>query len=836
MAARLVTWCWRHGGAVVALAVLLTLAAGWLAATRLGLDSDEAHMLSPDLPYRQAEARFDAAFPHTRDLLVAVLDAASPEQAETAADALVERLADDPQFLSVQRPASETFFRDHALLFLSEPELEEVADRLIRAQPLLGGLAADPSARGFLGVLALMAEGVRRGDLEAAELEAVADKVAGVARAALAGTPKTLSLQEMLMQGGGADTRRLVLAQPRLDRGSLVAGEAAARAMRKAAEGLPARLRLTGPVALADDNFRSVAEGVAPTLGLSLALVATLLLAAVGSLRVAGAILATVAAGLALTGGFAALAVGVLNPLSVAFVVLFLGLAVDFGIQFALRFRDDHFRLGDAGRAMALCAAKAPRSLLLVAAAMALGFLAFVPTDYLGVSQLGLIAGAGMVIGIGLTLTLLPALLGLLRPPPARSPPGFTALGPVEESLRRHAGMVLLAVGAAGVVLLVLAARVQVDFDPLRLQDPRAESVAAFRDLAADPATSPQVVQALTASPAAAEALARRFDGRAGIAFALTLSSFVPEGQDGKLAVIEDLDRLLGPSLHPPETAAPPDLGETASQVAATAKAWEAAGLTRQAEALQAVVARGRVTSFAQSLEGGVVPLLEQVRRMLAVERVGANDLPPALVRDWVGRNGEGRVEVHPAAPLNDPAGLRAFVESLRDGGAGLSGLPVAIVDSGRAVSQAFVQAGVTALAAAVLLLALVLRRPVHVVLVLAPLALGAAATLAVLSAFGVAINFANIIAFPLLLGIGAACNVYFVLGWRGGGLMLTSAAARAVMFSALTTGVSFGALALSPHRGTASLGLVLMVGLALMVGGSLVVLPAAFAWVEGRR
>jgi hopanoid biosynthesis associated RND transporter like protein HpnN len=485
---------------------------------------------------------------------------------------------------------------------------------------------------------------------------------------------------------------------------------------------------------------------------------------------------------------------------------------------------------------MEACAAKAPRPLLVVAAAMALGFLGFVPTDYLGVSQLGLIACGGMVIGIACTLTLLPALLGLMAPPPARSPPGFAFLAPVEERLRRHAGLVLVAAGVLAVMAVAVAARVAVDFDPLLLQDPEAESVAAFRDLAADPATSPYVVNALTAGPTAAEELAQRLDGRPGIAHALTLSSFLPAGQDEKLAVIEDLARMLGPSLHPPRTAPPPDLGEIALQIGDTAARWEQAGFSRQAESLRAVVARGRVSSFAQAVAGGAAPMLDTIRRLLAVERVTVDTLPPALVREWVGTGGEGRVEVHPAGSIAAPAAMAAFVASLRDFGAELSGPPVAIVDSSRAVLRAFAQAGLTALAAALVLLAVVLRRPVLVGLVLAPLALGAAATLAVMALLGVAVNFANIVAFPLLLGIGVACNVYFVLGWRGGGSMLASATARAVLFSALTTGVSFGALALSPHLGTASLGLVLMVGLALMVAVSMVLLPAAFAWVERRR
>jgi hopanoid biosynthesis associated RND transporter like protein HpnN len=836
MAANVVTWCWRHGGWVVAVALLLALPAGWLAATGLALDSDETHMLAADLPFRQAERRFDAAFPQTMDLLVAVIDGDTPEQAEAAADTLVRRLAGDERFIAVTRPAAEAFFRDHALLFLSEPELEDVADRLIRAQPLLGGLAADPSARGLLGVLTVMAEGVRRGEVAAGDIAPVVEQVAETGRALLAGRPKPLSLQAMLTGRDAPDTRRIVLTRPRLAHDSLVAGEAAARAIRTAAEGVGARVRLTGPVALTDDNFRTVAEGVAPTLVLSLALVTALLLAAVASVRVTLAVLATLVLGLLYTSAFAAVAVGTLNPLSVAFVVLFLGLAVDFGIQFAVRFRDDHTRMGEAGAAMRLTAAKITRPLLVVAAAITLGFLSFLPTDYVGVSQLGLIAGGGMVVGVGLTLTLLPALLGLLHPPPARTPPGFAALAPLEGRLRRHARAVVAAMAVAGVGAGIAALSLRFDFDPLHLQDPRAESVAVFHDLAADPASSPYGIEIVVADPATADAVAARLTALPDVAFALTLSSFIPERQAEKLAVIADLDQVLGPTLHPLEPAPPPDAAALAASVEATARAWEAAGFAQPASVLRQVQARGRVAAFGAAVAGGVPGLLAQVRRMLSVGPVSRDTLPPELVRDWVGTGGEGRVEVQPAQPLASPAEMRHFVAAVRAVVPDVSGVPVAIVDSGRVAVRAFAQAGAAALGAAAVLLAVVLRRPLDAVLVLVPLGVGGVLALAVLAVAGVAINFANIIAFPLLLGVGVAYNVYFVMGWRAGTPLLPSATARAVLFSALTTGMSFGALALSPHRGTASLGLVLMIGLALMVLVSCLLLPAAFAMLDRRE
>lgn len=293
----MVIWCWRHGVLVAVAAVLLALAAGWVAMTRLSLDTDATHMISPDLPFRRAEQRFDQAFPQAMDRLVAVVDGATPEQAERAASILVERLRGKPDsFLSVERPAEELFFRRNALLFLPEPELQDLAERLIRAQPLLGGLAADPSLRGLLSSLSLMLVGVERGDIAASEVEPALTRLAEVGESVLAGRPQPLSWQSLLTgrEPSAVERRRFIITQPRLEHTQLVPGEAAARAIRAGAQDLDIRVRLTGPVALTDDNFRTVAGGVGLTSLLSIGLVCAVLLAAVGSVRITAAILSLI--------------------------------------------------------------------------------------------------------------------------------------------------------------------------------------------------------------------------------------------------------------------------------------------------------------------------------------------------------------------------------------------------------------------------------------------------------------------------------------------------------------------------------------------------------------
>ena len=143
------------------------------------------------------------------------------------------------------------------------------------------------------------------------------------------------------------------------------------------------------------------------------------------------------------------------------------------------------------------------------------------------------------------------------------------------------------------------------------------------------------------------------------------------------------------------------------------------------------------------------------------------------------------------------------------------TGRPISISASGDTVVEAFLQAGAYSILAITLLLAVVLRRARDVILTMLPVLLSGLLTFATCAALDLPLNFTNIIALPLLFGIGVAFNIYFVLAWRAGETgMLQSSLMRAVVFSALTTATAFGALWLSSHPGTASMGRLLMISL----------------------
>ena len=403
---------------------------------------------------------------------------------------------------------------------MPKQELQSFADQLISAQPLLGALASDPSLTGVFGTLDLLAQGAEHGDVPASDLDGPFAAISTAIEAALQGKYAPLSWQTLL-SGRNADPRELrhfILVQPVLDYDALQPGERATRVIRAQAVSLGltpdrgVRVRITGEVALSDAQLSSLSDGAVFSGVLSLSLLCLWLLFGLQSLRLVGAILGTLIVGLVITGGFAAIAVRALNPISVAFAVLFVGIAVDFGIQFSVRYRDERFRADDLGEALRRTGRGIGGPLSVAAMATAVGFLSFVPTDYTGVSDLGKIAGIGMLIALVLNLTLLPALLVLSRTGGEAHPVGFRWAAPIDRFLLTRRRLVVIAAAVLTLASLAALPWLRFDFNPLNLQSSSAEAVATLFDLIGDPSSTPYTIEILEPSTDAAVTIAKKLE------------------------------------------------------------------------------------------------------------------------------------------------------------------------------------------------------------------------------------------------------------------------------------------------------------------------------------
>ena len=799
------------------------------------MSTDTAALISPKLKWRQNSARIDAAFPQNNDVTAVVIDGQTPELAESAAERLTQALQAQPgRFLGVRRPNGGPFFRKEGLLLLPLPEVRSTLNQLIAAQGFLGPLAADPTLRGVMDAMDTAMLGVQHGQASLAQLDKPMTGLADALEKVAAGTPAWFSWEALFSSGPhAAGVRQFILVRPKLDYGALEPGAASSALIRQTAAGLGldvahgVRVRLTGSVPLDDEQFASLKQRawLIPIVMISAMLV--MLWFGVHSAKLIGAILLTTVVGLVITAGLGLAAVHRFNLISVAFIPLFVGLGVDFGIQFSVRYRAERLTHPDLQGALVAAGAGVGGSLALAAAAIALAFFAFLPTSYLGVSELGVIAGVGMVVAFGLAITFLPALLTLLKPPGETAEVGMESLGRLDVYLLARRRRVLTIAGVAAVVCVVLLAFLRFDFNPLHLQNPHGEAITTIADLMKDPQETPNTVDVLAPSLPAADALAARLETLPEVAQALTLSTFIPSDQPAKRAAVSDANLLLDPTINPFETqAAPTDAEVVASLTRTTADLRAAAQVStgqpaaaarRLAGALQKLVA-GAPALRAQAADTLVPPLntlLDQLRGLLQAQPVTRGSLPLDLERDWVASDGAARISVFPSGDSNNNAVLARFSKAVRRIAPDAAGTPISIQEAGRTIYTAFLQAGVLSFIVIVALLLVVLRNLRDVALTLAPILLAGLLTLATCVVIGQPLNFANIIALPLLLGIGVAFNIYFVIAWRGGETnLLSSSLARAVLFSALTTGASFGSLVLSPHPGTFGIGELLMISL----------------------
>lgn len=841
---RLVQASHRHAIALSILILAGVAVIGYLAARHIGIDTETDRLFSPDLPWRRAAAELDRAFPQNAELLAVVIDGATPDQAEDAAAILARRLAANPDlFQDVRQPDGGVFFRKNGLLFLPRAEVQKFADEMIAAQPMLGTLAADPSPRGVFNALDLFAQGPLHGEVAIDALDRPFRAVARAVDVTLDGGYQPLSWQNLLSDRRPLprEVRRFVLARPTLNYRVVEPGRRAIEAVRAAAQAegfVPARgvrVRVSGPVALSDDQLSALEEGAGIAAAGALALLVFWLFLAVRSLRAVAAILITLAAGLVACVGFAVAVVGRFTPISVAFAPLFIGIAIDFGIQFSVRYAAEHAADTNSADAFRRTAAGVGPPLVVAGAATAVAFLSLVPSDYRGVSDLGLIAGAGMLIALAFNLTLLPALLALFRSGGFKEAGGFARAAPLDRFLIRRRVWVMAAAGVAAAASAAALPRLRFDFDPINLENPRSESVQTLFDLMKSPDTTPYTLDVLTGASAVAEQ-ARRLGSLPQVSKAIWIGSFIPEDQSAKLEILADAGDLLAPTLAPLSVKPAPSAREildAASRCADDAGKLAARGdrtSTELAAALGRAAARGEgiVPLLDANLSQGIPRRLEDMRLALQASAVSLDTIPSELKRDWVAGDGRYRIQVFPKGDARDPSVLRKFVAAVRREAPNAAGLPIGIQESARTVIRAFTIAGCIATTAITLLLALVLRNIRDLAAVLGPLLLAGLFTLATIAAAGIALNFANIVTLPLLLGIGVAFDIYLVLRWRAGELyLLRSPTARAVVFSALTTGTAFGSLALSKSPGMADMGKLLSIGLFYTLVCTLFVLPA---------
>jgi hopanoid biosynthesis associated RND transporter like protein HpnN len=852
--AKTVDFSIRYAWRVIAASLLIVIVCAVYVSNHFSINTDVGRLIDTNAPWAQREAALSAAFPQRGDSTLVVVRAPAPELSTQAARELAARLKQQSDlFHSVNLTDSSDFFRRNGLLFLDLDKVTDLGKQLTQARPLLNALAHDPSLRGLSNLLSVtLLVPLQTGQLHLSDMAPLLRRSANAIDGALNGQRAALSWRAMAATNDATDgTRRsLIELRPVLNYSDLEPGVASARAIRAAAADLHlaqrygASVALTGAIPLSDEEFSSVQEGAALSGIVTGILVLLILWFALRSIKLMLAVFLSLVGGLVVTAALGLLMVGALNIISVAFAVLFVGIGVDFGIQFGVRFREKRYSEHEVHHALLAAARSIALPLTLAAIATAAGFLAFLPTEYRGVSELGKIAGVGILfVAFPSSLTLLPALITVLRPSgAAMAKPGYRWLAPVDHLFQKHRKPLL-----AGTIALILAGlpllwHLHFDFNPLHLKNPYSESMATLTLLADSPEVGIDNVQVLNASLADAQALGTKVAQLPQVARVMTLASFVPDRQPEKLQSIAKTASSLLPVLQQTPAASASDV-ERVAALRGAARALRNAALDHEGPgAAEARRLSASLTALAQADASArdraelavALPLqlsLANLQTALHPQAITLTNLPPEMIRDWLAPDGRALLDIAPrkAAGIDpeDDTQLRNFAQAVLKVAPDATGGPISTLNSAKLIIRAFIEAAVLALVVITLLLWAALRRFDDVLFTVVPLLVSALVTLELCVVFGISLNFANIIALPLLLGIGVAFKIYYVMAWRSGQAeLLKSGLTQAIILSAATTGTAFGSLWLSHHPGTASMGKLLALSLVCTLIGAVFFQP----------
>jgi predicted RND superfamily exporter protein len=511
--------------------------------------------------------------------------------------------------------------------------------------------------------------------------------------------------------------------------------------------------------------------------------------------------------------------------------------------------------------------------------------------DFQAVAELGWIAGSGVLLCALSCFTVLPAMLCVFdrRCDEVRGKEAGPILSIAAWPPRRVATWLpalarrpwwVMATGLALTAGLgVFAFRITYDHNLLHLQARGLDSVKWELTLIKHTAGANWHAVSYRASPQEALALKARYEKLKEVSRVVEVASLVPPAQDGKLRQLRDirhrlrflppreavirhpaphpaqlrkqLDRLLGklrstgfvgrvsnPSVKPRTGWKPVPPGGQAPVVESLHGSLT--GLKTELASLKEEVARRRLQQFEERLSGDLVKNLHELRDVSTPRRITLDDLPPSLRNRYVGKSGQWLLRVFARDCLWDHAPLQRFVDQVRTVDAQATGKPFVTLEGLKSLRSGFQWAALYALVAIVLIFLADFRRLRHALWALVPLAMGVVISLGIMGLFGLPVNPANVIAFPLILGVGAVYGVHVVHDYLAQGAArnytLSYIIGRAILVMALTNMISFSTLMISRHRGLSGLGFTLLLGVSCCMVTALVFLPALLRVVSGRK
>jgi hopanoid biosynthesis associated RND transporter like protein HpnN len=872
----LVAWtrvCLAQPWFVLLVAILTAVGAAAWTAGNLGYKVSRVDLLDPDSDYNKLWIDYIHEFGEDDDAVI-VVEGESREEVIATLGAL-SRAVDEQKdlFRSVLHEVDLSRIRSKGLHYLTPSDLTSLDGFIKQTEPIIDGgwaqLRVGTMVAGLAGQLvAGAAQRTPEGEPPTAALERFSESLLAAleAPAAMPGraaeytspwpnmpeslsTLRDLSSEHLLAKEGKLGFVLLRLAKQEGGfAGASKATDELRRTIARVGERHPGvTIGLTGLPVMEDDEMRTSQESMIYASALSLVAVIVIIVTGFGGLRHALMANGVLVIGMAWAFGWATASVGHLNILSVTFAVTMIGVGIDYGTYYIGRYLESRRRGLACDEALLATSGAVGPGILTGAITTSVAFFAAALTSFVGVAELGLIAGGGILMCCAAELLVLPAVvaivdrsfLGKRIPEPV---PVHSWLAP----LMRHPRFVTLAAVACSLALAGGLHELDYDHNLLNLQADGLESVEVEKRLLSE--CDQSVWYALSIADSREQLLERkeRLMALPSVDRVDEIASLLPVDEELKRPTIERIgQRLAALPERPPEI--PVDrldaLGETlawaqsevAKRPGGLRTAWH---LERARESLRTKGPEECYRALAAFQQRSAGELLSRLHALAAVcdpQPPALDDLPPSLVERFVGSSGRHLLKIYGRGDIWNFQALEKFVHDVRSVDPRATGNPLQAYEASLEMKRSYEQAGISALVVILFVLWLDFRSIRNSLLAVLPLIVGVVQMLGLMGLVGLDLNPANLIGIPLVLGIAVDYGVHVIHDFleRPGPYRMSASTANSVLVDALTTILGFGALMVASHRGLESLGRLLTLGVTCCTFTSLVVLPAVLAWIR---
>jgi len=809
------------------------------------MNSDTSRLIRQETEWRTVHDNFVATFPQYDQNTLVVLSGTRPQAlAETTQALAADLSARQDIFSLVYAPTANLFIERHALLYLDLDTLHNTVSKLADAQPFLTAVA---SHNHLGGVLQLLRDALTTDKPLPTGMIQITDMLELAAKTTLDSTAAEISWRDELFRAGhNGKYYQLILVKGRQEFGHDLPNKLLIDELESsiAAFSPPytneVTIRLSGQVPLEHGEIVSALDSAQFAGTLALVTLILVLVWGVRSVRIIAATYLSMICGLIWTAAFAMLVVGQYNTISIIFLVMFIGLGVDFAIHLCLKYQEA-LTHSDKQVALIETGVNLGPAIMLCGVTSALGFLSFVPTNYIGLAEMGIISAGGMVIAVILSLTLIPAFFSMVNNPgPQTDLPVARTMSALVAARPRQTAW-------APLVLAGISTQAEFDYSTLSLKDPQSQAMTTLRELHAEYIVTDYSLSVVAADAAEAEALKARLAELEVVSGVTLPADYLPDQQADKLLLLEDASFLLDAVFYA-------SVDDTAlTDEALTASLHELVDTIDSArlrqdlapdmiEALMRLkVTLEKLTSataaererFTQLIVPPLQAELNWLQQAFDATVITVNDFPAAMRDRLIAPDDRILLSITPVEDVVEVEALRRFTEAVLTVTPNATGRPVLDLGIGDIVTSAFGQALVIAVGSIFIILLLTLRSLTDAVLVFIPLAMTAGVTLTFSVLAGLPLNMANVVVIPLIFGLGVDNGIHIVKRYHQVGsveALVHSSTPKAVFLSNLTTLGTFCALSFSTHQGIYSIGVLLTIALVSLMLLTLISLPALLA------